>query len=459
MNPQAKPVSNPLKAKHKISMISLGCPKTLVDSELILGKLDPARYEITPSAKSVDVALINTCSFIGEAQKESIDRILELIELKKQKKIGLLVVMGCLVQEFPEILKKEFEEVDAFIGSGDYHKIPELIEKVTGGKSVFEVGTPGYLHTSEEPRFALTPLYSRYLKISEGCDHQCSFCSIPIFRGKHRSRPLEDVAREAEQLANQGCRELIVTGQDTTYYGRDFSGKFLLARLLERLNNVSGIEWIRLMYVYPSCVTQELIEAVADLPHVCKYLDMPLQHASARMLTAMRRGITPQRTLDLIEKLRNRIPNLALRTTFIVGFPGETEKDFQALLDLMKRARFERAGVFRYSPEDKTPAAHLPDQVPDAVKEERFGRAMELQQRIAREIHADWVGKTLQVLVEKAPSSKNPLWQGRSEFDAPEIDGSVSFRSAKKMEIGKIYPVKITQSQEYDLEGIYPSAS
>ncbi len=440
-------------------MISLGCPKTLVDSELILGKLDPASYEITQSAKSVDVALINTCSFIGEAQKESIDRILELIELKKQKKLGSLVVMGCLVQEFPEVLKKEFKEVDAFIGSGEYHKIPELIEKVTGGKSVFEVGTPGYLHTAEEPRFALTPLYSRYLKISEGCDHQCSFCSIPIFRGKHRSRPLEDVVREAEQLALQGSRELIVTGQDTTYYGRDFSGKFLLAKLLERLNDVSGIEWIRLMYLYPSCVTQELIEAVANLPHVCKYLDMPLQHASAKMLTAMRRGITPRRTLDLIEKLRKQIPNLALRTTFIVGFPGETEKDFESLLNLMKTARFERAGVFRYSPEDKTPAAHLPDQVSDAVKEDRFQRAMEIQQSIAREIHGSWVGRTLGVLVEKAPSSQRPLWQGRSEYDAPEIDGSVNIKSAKKLEIGRIYPVKITKSQEYDLEGVFQNAT
>jgi len=299
----------------RIGMLSLGCPKTLVDSEVILGKLNPKKYAITPSVASCDIALLNTCSFIHEAQQESIDRILELIELKKEKKIKALVVLGCLVQQFPDALRKELHEVDAFVGTGEYAKIPEIIENVSSGEQYFTLGSPGYLSTSGEARVALTPRHYRYLKISEGCDHVCAFCTIPTFRGKHRSRTIDDVVTETEKLVQQGAKEIILTGQDTTYFGRDHGGRWLLPELLQKLDLTKGIEWIRVLYAYPSCLPTELMEVIRDSNHVCHYLDMPLQHASDAMLLAMKRGITQRRTYDLIAKFRTMVPDLVIRTT------------------------------------------------------------------------------------------------------------------------------------------------
>ena len=441
------------KAPVRVGMLSLGCPKTLVDSEVILGKLDPAKYRLVSSVTDCDVALLNTCSFIEEAQEESVGRILDLVELKKEKQIRAVIVMGCLVQRFPKDLRDQLKEVDAFIGSGDYARIPELVERVTQGEKVFSVGTPGYLATSGEVRVALTPAHYRYLKISEGCDHVCSFCTIPSFRGKHRSRTVDDVAAEAERLVREGAKEIILTGQDTTYFGRDHGDTFLLPQLLRRLDEIKGIEWLRLLYAYPSCITEELMEAIGASRHVCHYLDMPLQHASDRMLAAMRRGITKRRTAGLILKFRQTVPDLAIRTTFIVGFPGETEKDFEELLDFMREMHFERLGIFKYSREEGSAAAALPGQVPEKIKQERFERAMALQQEISRANNLRMLGKTLRVLVE-GRDEKNPrLWTGRSFMDAPEVDGNVVVKTGKTLKTGSFYSVPITAVEAYDLVG------
>lgn len=435
----------------RIGMLSLGCPKTLVDSETILGKLQG--YQLVNSVVDCDVALLNTCAFIEDAQHESVDRILELIELKKEKKIKAVVVMGCLVQRYPKELQKELQEVDAFIGSGDYHKIPEIVDKITQGDKVFSVHSPGYLATAAESRVALTPHHYRYIKISEGCDHICTFCTIPSFRGKHRSRSIEDVVKEASVLIAQGAKEIILTGQDTSYFGRDLSGQFLLPELLNQLDQLPHEFWIRLLYVYPSCVTNELIQSIAKLNHVCKYLDMPLQHASDPMLLAMKRGITKRKTYDLIRKFRDEVNGLAIRTTFIVGFPGETDKDFEELLDFMRDICFDRLGIFSYSQEAGTPSAKMPGQIPDKIKRERLDRAMTLQQEISLKNNSSLMGKTLDILIDEPDEENSKGWKGRSYMDAPEVDGTVLVHSEKELKTGKFYPVKITEFKEYDLVG------
>lgn len=434
-------------------MMSLGCSKTLVDSEHILGKLDRNKYSLTGSVEECDIALLNTCAFIEDAQKESIDRMLELVEMKKQGRLSAVVVMGCMVQRFPKDLSEQLQEVDAFIGSGDYAKIPEIAENVARGKKMFSVGKPGYLATSAEPRVALTPLYSRYLKVSEGCDHICTFCTIPSFRGKHRSRTIEDVVAEAKQLAALGAKEIILTGQDTTFFGKDLSGKHLLPELLQALESVEKAEWFRVLYAYPSCVTTEMMEAIGRSKKVCHYLDMPLQHASDRMLLAMKRGITKRRTLDLIKKFRETVPDLAIRTTFIVGFPGETEEDFEELMDFIEQNRFDRLGVFKYSREEGTPAGDMKNQVDDEVKQSRLDRAMRLQLEISREENKKWTGKTLRVLVEKPSDERKGLWVSRSYRDAPDVDANVLIKTKKVLIPGTFENVVIKKAEDYDLVG------
>lgn len=439
-------------APLKIGMISLGCPKTLVDSEIILGKLDGTACEISASVENCDIAVLNTCTFIQDAQAESVNRILELVQLKKNGQIRGVVVMGCMVQRFPEELRKELKEVDAFIGSGEYGKIQEVVDAVAGGKKFFSVGAPGYLSTAAERRVALTPKHYRYIKISEGCDHICTFCTIPSFRGKHRSRTIDDVLLEARNLVREGAREILLTGQDTTFFGRDTQGQFLLPELIRRLDKLEDLEWLRLLYAYPSCVTEELMLTMRDSKHLCHYLDMPLQHASDAMLSAMKRGITRRRTYDLIETFRRHVPDLAIRTTFIVGFPGETDKDFAQLLEFMRDIRFERAGVFTYSREEGTPAAALPGQIPEKIKAQRLREAMLLQQSISAENHRRWIGQKLRVLVEEK-DSESGRWKGRSYMDAPEIDGRVFVSSGRELRPGTFHSVLIEKTAEYDLFG------
>lgn len=432
-------------------MLSLGCPKTLVDSEVILGKLDRKHFQISDSVNDCDVAIINTCSFIQSAKEESIDRIMQLIEHKKAGKIRALIVAGCLVQQFPEQLASQLKEVDAFIGSGEYDKAAQAIEKSLSGEKVVTIGEAGYLGTSDDKRIALTPRHYRYLKISEGCDHLCTFCTIPLYRGKHRSRSISDVCTEAKTLVRQGAKEIILTGQDTTNFGRDTSGKYELPELLKRLDRIPGIRWIRLMYAYPTCVNQDLIKVIRDSRHVCHYLDMPLQHINDRILTAMRRGITRRRIVDLIAKIRHMVPDIAIRTTLIGGFPGETESEFQELLDFIAEIRFDRLGVFAYSREEDSPSARLPGQVPDKIKQERVARAMLLQQQVSKEENQKFLGRKIDVLIEEKSANHPSLWVGRSYRDAPEIDGTVQVQSEKKLSAGNFYNVTITGSREYDL--------
>ena len=443
----------PKNKKWRVGLLSLGCPKTLVDSEVILGKLDEKRYDLAPSVTDCDIALINTCAFIQDAQQESIDHILRLIELKKEGAIHKLIVMGCLTQRFAPELQEELKEVDAFVGSGEYAKIPQIMEQVTSGVGlVSEIGIPGYLYTSAERRVHLTPRYSRYLKLSEGCDHTCSFCVIPSFRGKHRSRLFEDVVEEATYLVEDGAREIILAGQDTTFFGYDLKGKYLLSELLRELNKIQSLRWIRILYAYPSLVTDSLIESMAKLDKVCHYLDMPLQHVNDRILKSMRRGTTHQATIRLVEKLRSRIPDLAIRTTFIVGYPGETEAEFDELLRFMEWAQFERLGVFTYSQEQGSDAAGLSGQIPDKVKQQRLERAMVLQQKISSENNRKLMGKILQVLVEE--EAKAGVWMGRTYMDAPDVDGKILFSTVnrrQKIKAGDFVFVKVQDSQEYDL--------
>ena len=437
----------------RFGIVSLGCPKTLVDSEVILGKIQGARYRVTQDIGKCDVVFLNTCGFIRDAKQESIDALLKLLELKKQKKLLGVVVVGCLVQRYAEELQKEFPEVDAFIGSGDYMRIAEVLKKVTAGQKFTSVHKAGYLADADETRIALTPKHSRYLKISEGCDHACSFCVIPKLRGRYRSRHIADLVREAKQLADEGAKELVVIGQDITRFGCDYAGKSLLPQLLEALGAVREFKWIRLLYTYPSTLTDEMIRAVAASKKICRYIDIPLQHISDKILKAMRRGNTKKQTVELIRKLRDMIPGVVLRTSFIVGFPGEMDEDFEELLAFMREMKFERLGIFKYSQEEGSAAAEFPDQVPEKTKEERYHRAMQLQQGIAREVNRRYVGTELRVLIE-AQDEKDPnLWTGRSAMDAPEVDGNVLIRTQKEITAGKFYTVKITDAQDYDLVG------
>ena len=442
-----------IKQKIRVGIVSLGCSKNLVDSEVILGKVQGARYVLVETVKESDIVLVNTCGFIRDAKEESIDALLKLLELKKEKKLLGVVVVGCLVQRYAEELRKEFPEVDAFIGSGDYHRIAEVLKKVADGQKFTSVHKAGYLAEADETRIALTPKHSRYLKISEGCDHVCSFCVIPKLRGRYRSRHIADLVREAKQLAEEGAKELVLIGQDITRFGYDYAGKSLLPQFLQALGAVRGIKWIRLLYTYPSTLSDEMIRAVAASKKVCRYIDLPLQHISDKILKSMRRGHTKKQAGELIQKLRAMIPGVVIRTSFIVGFPGETDEDFEELLAFMREIKFERLGIFRYSREEGSAAAELPGQVPEEIKEERYHRAMQLQQEIVREVNRRYLGRELRVLIETQDEKDPGLWTGRSAMDAPEVDGSVLIRTEKEITAGKFYTVKITGIQDYDLVG------
>ena len=443
------------KSLVSVGMLSLGCPKTLVDSELALGMLDKSRYRVAEHITDCDVALLNTCSFINEAKEQSIEHILSLAELKKEGKIKALVVIGCLVQRYQKELEKELGEVDAFLGTGDYESLNKVLGEVVQKKRISIVSqNPGFVYSSAIERIPLTPNYTRYIKISEGCDHICSFCTIPSFRGKHRSRGLEDIVIEAKRLVEtQGAKELVLTGQDTTFFGRDTHNQFLLPKLLEEVNKINGLKWIRVLYAYPSCVTNELVEAIASLDKVCHYLDMPLQHISDPILRSMRRGTTKKTTYSIIEKLRTRIPDLSIRTTFIVGFPGEGEEEFAELLEFIEWAKFERMGMFTYSNEEGSHAATLEGHLPESVKEKRYKQAMLLQQKISHENNQKMLGKELSILIEGRDEKNKNLYRGRSYMDAPEVDGLVYVNVPKgnRLEEGKFVTAKISSAKEYDL--------
>lgn len=443
----------------KIGVVSLGCPKNLVDSETMLGLIHEENYEITNDPSEAEIIIVNTCGFIESAKEESINTILQMAEYKKSGSCKYIIITGCLSQRYAEELFNELPEADAIAGVEVYDEIGSIIKRVMNGERfiMLERSKPDVIYTSKEtflPRILTTPSYTAYLKIAEGCDNCCSYCAIPKIRGPYRSKPMEQVLKEAKALADNGVKELIVVAQDTTRYGEDLpGGKLLLADLLKELNKIESLKWIRVMYCYPNNFTDELIETFASLDKVCKYVDLPLQHASNRLLASMNRYDTREEVETLLAKLRKRIPGIVIRTTFIVGFPGETDADFEELKEVVEQQRFENAGVFAYSQEEGTVAGAMPNQIPDEIKQERYHELMALQAQISEEIHKDTEGQTLEVLVEGIEEDGSGLHYGRSYREAPDIDGLVFIENPGDIKPGCFVKVNILQGFTYESVG------
>lgn len=437
----------------KIGMVSLGCPKNLVDSEVMLGIIRDKKMEITNNPAEADLIIVNTCGFIESAKEESVNTVLQMAEYKNEGCCKYLIMTGCLSQRYADELFESMPEVDAVVGTDCFTDIAWVIDEVMAGKRVKHLQKLASKNVAMLPRMLTTPSYMAYLKIAEGCDNCCSYCIIPQLRGPYTSRPYEEVLAEAKALADSGVKELIVVAQDTTRYGEDLYGKLLLPKLLQDLNDLEGIQWIRVMYLYPNNFTDELIEAFATLDKVCKYIDIPLQHASDRLLDSMNRYDTRAQVETLLEKLRTRIPGITIRTTFIVGFPGETEEDFAELQDFMEKQRFENAGVFQYSQEEGTVAGAMPNQIAQEVKETRYHELMALQAGISEEIHQDREGEELDVLVEGFDEENDKLAFGRSIHEAPDIDGNIFIEGAEDVQIGDIVRVRILQGFTYEMVG------
>ncbi len=437
-----------------LAFVSLGCPKNLVDSERMLGKLAQDGYQLTPDADGADVVVINTCGFIEPARQESLGVIREMLALKEQGRVGAVVVAGCLAERKKDELLHEVPGVDQIVGVFGREEIVQVLDRTLykrrhdEQRSLFR---PAPVRALEDTaRLRITPRHYAYLKISEGCDRLCTFCAIPNMRGKHVTKPIEEVLREARELAADGVRELIVVAQDTTYYGLDLYGKVRLAELLRKLNDVEGLEWIRVLYAYPIHFTDDLIDTLAQTPKIVPYLDLPLQHINDRLLKRMQRRVNRAETETLLDRLRRAIPNLALRTTFIVGFPGETEAEFEELCAFVSEARFERVGVFPYSLEPGTPAARLPDHLPEEIKQQRRDRLMEIQQEIAFDWTRRQVGKELEVIVDGPDPEVPGHFLARSYADAPDIDCVVRLKG-KGLRAGDLVRARVTGTDGYDL--------
>ena len=457
MTPQ-RDASQPLAAtsvrgQPTVHLISLGCPRTLVDSEVYLGRLQQQGFRIVEQVEGADVAVINTCAFIQESIQESIDTILDAVELKRRGKVKAVVVAGCLVQRFKEELLKALPEVDGFVGVDGFSEIDAVAERALAGvRTAMVRRRPVTPHRGQVPRVALTASHYAYLKISEGCLKGCSFCVIPKIKGPLASRPIEDLVEEAHRLIEErGVKELIVVGQDTSDYGVDLYGRTRLADLLEALAKLEGLRWIRLLYCHPRGVTRPVIETIRDCPTICKYLDMAIEHADDQVLARMNRGITQATLWQTIETLRREIPGIALRTSVIVGFPGETDEAFEALLRFIQQARFERLGAFRYSNEESSAAFRHPDQVPEPIKRARYDRLMQVQQDLAAELNRQWLGHTLEVLVDEPDPSDATVFLGRTAADCPEVDGMVYVHSRTPLRPGEFVRAKIVDTYEYDL--------
>lgn len=420
----------------KVNLITLGCSKNLVDSEQLAGLLGND-YTISFDAEKgrFDIVIINTCGFIGDAKEESIDMILQYATLRKQKKIKLLLVFGCLVQRYAEDLSREIPEVDRFFGVNDYKEIAEYILQ----KNIVK---------NDCLRLLSTPSHYAYLKISEGCDKFCSFCAIPYIRGRHVSEPMESIIAQAETLARKGVKELIVVAQDTTNYGVDLYGECRLTSLLEQLAKIEEIEWIRLQYSYPNNFPMDLLDLMQREPKICKYIDMPLQHIDNSILDSMNRRITKEQITSLIERLRAKVPQLCLRTTLIVGYPNETEEQFAALEDFVAQTKFDRMGAFTYSPEEGTAAFKLEDNIPEEEKSERLNRLVDIQQAISLSLNQAKVGKVFKVLIDRL---EGDFWVGRTEFDSPEVDNEVLIPANQEAQVGCFVNAKITAAEEFDL--------
>lgn len=436
-----------------IHLISLGCPKNTADSELMLGALVRAGFEVTMDPQQAQVLLVNTCAFIEPAKKESIDAILAAAEVKKNGAGKRLVVAGCLSQRYGSELREQFPEVDIFVGTGNFLDLPELLRRSERPelRPIPYTGAAHLLPSAEAPRVRTGDPFSAYLKVSEGCDHRCAFCIIPKIRGRHESRPLDDLVEEARRLAANGVREINLIAQDLTAYGRDLEPRASLAALLHRLAPVDGIQWIRLLYCYPNFVTDELLAAIASLDKVVKYIDMPLQHADDAMLRAMKRERSADALRSLLERVRAAIPEVALRTSFIVGFPGETEAAFATLVDFVREQQFDRVGVFTYSREENTAAYDLAGQVPEGVKRRRRAELMEVAAEISLEKNRGLVGREIEVMVEGAAPGRATRLRARTSAQAPEIDGMVLLSG--EAEPGEIVRARIERASTYDLHG------
>jgi ribosomal protein S12 methylthiotransferase len=475
--------------RPKVGFVSLGCPKNLVDSEVMMGLLDSAGAEMTSNPESAEILVVNTCSFIDAAKQESVDAILEMAQHKTAGTARKLIVAGCLVERYRDEIRKNIPEVDAVVGTGELEQIlaaagleaprPKIQEPspftiLTSGQAARAEGElresqgrfsrsewdgaedhlPQYLYDHTTPRLLATKKASAYIKIAEGCDHPCSFCVIPNLRGKFRSRRFESVVAEAENLVAQGVREITLIGQDTTCYGEDFGLKDGLAELLDRLAVIPGLVWLRFLYAYPNKITGRLLETIAKHDNICKYLDVPLQHASGPVLKSMKRGANAEIFLKTIAKVRAAVPGIALRTSFIVGFPGEMEADFEMLCDFVREAKFDWLGVFGYSDEEGSHGFGLEDKVPARTIERRKRELMKIQQRVSKKAKTSWVGREMEVLIEGESEETPLLWEGRSQFHAPEIDGAVyinDFGPHESLDAGRYYRCEITEAHDYDV--------
>ncbi len=436
--------------KLKAAIVSLGCSKNLIDSEVMAKSILNNDFELIGDVQTAEIIIVNTCGFIDSAKQESIDTILEMSDYKKIGKCKALIASGCLAERYREDLIKELPELDAIIGTGDYKDITEVMQRVLAGEKVIRYGHQELIDINKLPRQLSDFGASTYLKIAEGCDNRCSYCIIPTLRGRYRSRRIEDIMEEAWNLSRNGIKELNLIAQDITRYGIDLYKDYKLIDLLNKLAEIDGIEWIRLLYSYPDEFNNELIDTMTKNEKIVKYLDMPIQHASNRILKKMARRGSKEKILELIEKLRTSMPEIVLRTSLIVGFPGETEKDFQELYDFVSRVKFNRLGVFAYSREENTSACNMPDQIQETVKQDRLERIMLLQKGISEEYNKKLIGKTIKVLIEGFSEGE---YFGRSYMDAPEIDGKVYFTSNNPLTPGDFCHVAVKRAYEYDLVG------
>src|SRR5271166_4531133 len=444
---------------EKVHLLSLGCPKNLADSELMLGALVNAGFAVTLDPDEAQVLVVNTCAFIESAKKESLDAIMEAVEVKRHGIGKRLVVAGCMAQRYGAELREQLPEVDVFVGTGNFLELPELLRRTEAPETrpIPYAGAAHLLPSHSAPRIKTGDFFTSYLKISEGCNHKCAFCIIPKIRGRHESRPIADLVAEARMLAAGGVRELNLIAQDLTAYGRDLDAPSSLAALLRELSTIDELRWIRLLYCYPNFVTAELLDAIAELPKVVKYIDMPLQHADDAMLRAMRRERSGAALVKLLARVRDRIPDVVLRTSFIVGFPGETDAAFDRLADFVRSEQFDRVGVFTYSREENTAAFDLPDQVPERVTRARRASLMATQSEISLAKNRGLVGREVEVLVEGAMPGRSTRLRGRTSGQAPEIDGSVFL--AGDAEPGEFVRARVDKALSYDLHATVAGAA
>jgi len=446
-------MKKPAKKNLDIFLLSLGCPRNLIDSEIIVGTLKKKGYNVIYEQKDNCIAIVNTCGFIEDAKSESIDAILELVSLKKKGKIKRIIVTGCLSQRYSKKLMDEVKEIDAIFGSSTFIEIPDYIDQILKNKKLVKVDKePNFLYHHDMPRSLMTPKHSVYVKIQEGCMNFCSYCAIPLIRGKFRSRDEDSVLKEIKSLKERGTKEINIVGLDTTLYGFDKYKKSTLSDLLKKTSEIMEGSWIRLLYTHPAHYTEELISVLKNEPSICKYVDLPIQHINSGILKKMNRHVKKEEIVDLIGRLRENIPGIAIRTSVIVGFPGEGDKEFGELLDFIKETKFERMGAFVYSREEGTKAYDFPKQIPEEEKKKRLEKVMQLQQYISHENNKKCLGRTMRVLIDEKDLSSGQ-YIGRSEHDAPEVDGVVYVKSKKDLNIGNFVDVKIEDVLEYDLVG------